>query len=69
MRYAGEIIELQDFCQFRTEIDIYPTKFSDNCYLSVELYFADLSPYNISDLLNGNVILPNKLNRTLTLLP
>jgi len=56
MRYAGETIELQDFCQFRTEIDIYPTRYSDNCYLCVELYFTSLSPYNINDLLNGKVI-------------
>lgn len=67
MRYAGEVIELQDFCQFRTEVDVYPTRFSDNCYLSVELHFADLSSFNITDLLHDNVTLFTK-SRTSILL-
>lgn len=42
VRFAEEIIELQDLCQFKTEIDVYPKKYNDTCYMSVSLYFSEL---------------------------
>eukprot|EP00826_Nyctotherus_ovalis_P002165 TRINITY_DN1040_c0_g1_i9.p1 TRINITY_DN1040_c0_g1~~TRINITY_DN1040_c0_g1_i9.p1 ORF type:complete len:646 (-),score=185.78 TRINITY_DN1040_c0_g1_i9:77-2014(-) len=42
VRFAEEIIELQDHCQFKTEIDVYPKKYYDTCYMSVALYFSEL---------------------------
>jgi len=52
VRFSEEFIELQDFCQFRTELDIFPSKSLDNCYLQLELYFAEVSSLGPPELLD-----------------
>ena len=41
VRYADENIELQDVCQYRTELDIIPGKDLQSMCIEAELMFAD----------------------------
>ena len=58
IHFSEEIIELQDFCQFKTEIDIYPKQYNDKCYISVSLYFCDTDSPEAVDVkvFNCNII-------------
>jgi hypothetical protein len=55
IRYSEEEIELQDLCIFCTEVDIYPKRSLDTCYLSIELYFADNTVLGPPELLDAEV--------------
>ena len=55
IKYAEEEVELQDFCIFHTEIDIYPKRPSDPCYLSIELYFGDTTSLGPPELIDSEV--------------
>ena len=43
IRYQEEIIELDDMCHFRIELNAYPDLDEQNFFLEVEFLFADLS--------------------------
>lgn len=38
-----EMVDLDDICHFRAEIDAHPSYNEDNFYFSVDLLFADLA--------------------------
>ena len=57
VRFSEEVIELQDFCDFCTEIDILPKKSNDKCYASIELYFGDLTTMGPPELFDIEVII------------
>ena len=43
IRFAEESVELQDICQFRTELDVLPGFEQLPFYLDLELHFYDLA--------------------------
>lgn len=38
-----EMVDLDDICHFRAEIDAYPSYNEDNFYFTIDLLFADLA--------------------------
>ena len=56
VRFSEELIELQDFCQFRTELDYFPIKNTDNLYLEISLHFSDISTLGPPELFDPAVI-------------
>ena len=56
IRYSDETVELQDFCQFRTEIDISPNRPNDPCYANIGLYFGDIASVGPPELFDSDVI-------------
>lgn len=49
IRYQEEIIELDDMCHFRIELNAYPDLDEQNFFLEVEFLFADLSSQQQQD--------------------
>jgi len=49
--YAEEVIDFQECCQFRTEIDILPSQPTQNCYMNIEVFFLEESSSNSLDIL------------------
>lgn len=47
-----EMVDLDDICHFRAEIEAYPQYNEDNFYLSVDLLFADLAAATAEKSLN-----------------
>ena len=43
IRFTDEIIDLDDICHFRAEIDAYPTFNDNDFFLVIELLYADLN--------------------------
>ncbi|KAL4470949.1 hypothetical protein ABPG72_013536 [Tetrahymena utriculariae] len=43
IKYMDEMVDLDDICHFRAEIDSYPHYNEDNFFFTVDLMFADLS--------------------------
>lgn len=41
VRFAEEVVGFQEFCQFRTEVDLLPSQPSLNCYMNVELFLLE----------------------------
>ncbi len=41
VRFSEENIELQDFCQFRTEVDLVPGQTRYPFFVDIELYFTE----------------------------
>jgi len=55
VRFAEENIELQDICQFRTEIDVLPLPAPTGCYMELELFFCDISSMGPPELFTADV--------------
>ena len=53
----NDVTELQDFCQFKTEIDAFPKKSSNQCYMKTELFYKDSNEINYHDMLISKVII------------
>lgn len=43
IKYMDEMVDLDDICHFRAEIDSYPHYNEDNFYFTIELLFMDLA--------------------------
>ena len=55
IRFADEIIEMQDFCQFRTEFDIEPKPTPDLFSMEVELLFSEIANVGQPDLISDSI--------------
>lgn len=43
IKYMDEMVDLDDICHFRAEIDSYPNYNEDNFYFTIDLMFADIT--------------------------
>ena len=50
VRFAEELIELQDLCQFRTELDIFPDQLHYPLFIDLELLFSDITSIGQAEL-------------------
>lgn len=53
IKFMDEMVDLDDICHFRAEIDSYPHYNEDNFYFAVDLLFANVpTTQDATDILN-----------------
>lgn len=43
IRFASETVTLHELCLFATEVDFLPSPPAQNCFVNVELFFAEIT--------------------------